>query len=402
MNPDEWLKHEDSTNREILTSIMQSYESGMPFRDISDSSPYPLRVALKRPFSLSSIPRHMDRVLTWQRQIEAFAQRNGLEIEYRDHSSRAFGRQRIPEALIIPDGPTHAEVLRVGKQYRKIRESLTLIHEQAHELFSWSAANQGTIAEAESSIPALLRVYIWRKTHPELTPFIRELNLEGVHTKLVERHQKLLAAWFKAGLDEHWLQERRHFKDFSRRYGFARERRRIRFRFLSYSDSPLAGISDFELYQHEVEPSFMQNIHSVIIVENHLSFLSLQARKGVAAIDGSGYGAATLVSLSWLREKRILYFGDCDAHGLDILSRLRSSLPKITSICMNLRTFETFAAYSTHDSSAPISTPHNLDERELKLFNQLHDRSLKGQTNRLEQERIPLNFVMAELDTCLY
>jgi hypothetical protein len=38
---------------------------------------------------------------------------------------------------------------------------------------------------------------------------------------------------------------------------------------------------------------------------------------------------------------------------------------------------------------------------EAQLFEYLHERSLKGNTNRLEQERIPVDYVMMEIDAHL-
>jgi hypothetical protein len=388
-------------NQELMKAIARSYESGMPFEEACGQSAYPLRISLKRPFPVSQIAKHMDEFIRWKHEIEDDCSRRSLPIEYREHGSRAFGRQRIPDAVIIADGNAHADILGRSDEYAAVQSLLEIVHGEAPELIRWGVSNYVVLLDIAVDLEPLLRVYRWRRNNPDASPFQRELQLKAVHTKLIEQHQNVLAAWFKVGLDADWLDRRKHFRDFERRYGFAREEHRFRFRFLASDNSPVPGVSDFSIYLHEMNESILDNIHSIVIVENHLTFLCLQPRTGVLAIDGMGYAAAELVNCNWLKKRRLLYFGDCDAHGLDILSRLRSIHPEVTSVCMNSPTFERFHRFATIDNTSPIPLPGSLLPEEAQLFEYLHERSLKGNTNRLEQERIPVEYVMMEIDAHL-
>ncbi|AHC15641.1 DUF3322 domain-containing protein [Salinispira pacifica] len=385
-------------NQELFRAIARSYESGSAFQDMYSDSVYPLQIVLKRPFPLSQIARRMDEFLRWKHEIEEDCGRFSLSLNYREEGSRAYGRQRIPESVLISDAGTHADILGRSTEYSRVRSILEQIDREAPELLRWDGENYPVLLEIAPDLDALLCVYRWRVNHPDQTPFLRELHLHGVHTKLIEKHKRVLAAWFRIGMDPEWLEQRKHFKDFPRRYGFARERRRFRFRFLHPDDSPLQGILDFEIFLHEMKDNLLKHIQNIIIIENHLSFLCLEPRNGVLAIDGMGYAAVDLVKQDWISSKTILYFGDCDAHGLDILSRLRAVRPDIISVCMSVSTFQDFFSFATIDSTPAIPLPEHLNSDEVRLFTNLHENSLKGNPNRLEQERISIQYVMSEMD----
>lgn len=108
--------------------------------------------------------------------------------------------------------------------------------------------------------------------------------------------------------------------------------------------------------------------------------------------------------LPWITTTpHIIYWGDIDADGLEILSELRQTGITCDSILMDS------TAYKTYDHTAPNSTPKNnpskhadpkptpgLTQHERNLYEQLC--TGKNTTYlRIEQERIPINDAMTIL-----
>ena len=110
---------------------------------------------------------------------------------------------------------------------------------------------------------------------------------------------------------------------------------------------------------------------------------------------GQGYAVRRLREASFLEDKRILYWGDLDAHGFEILAILRREFPHTQSVMMDQCTWERFAGYRVQGvksrSDAQTFLAH-LTEEEAVLFGQISQAE-----TRLEQERIPQAYVSAEL-----
>ena len=83
----------------------------------------------------------------------------------------------------------------------------------------------------------------------------------------------------------------------------------------------------------------------------------------------------------------LLYWGDLDAQGFEILSQFRGYFPHTQSILMDWETFEKFFE---HDAGTPtkITGKLNLTNDELQLYE-----LLKMNNWRLEQEKVRLSYV---------
>ena len=99
-----------------------------------------------------------------------------------------------------------------------------------------------------------------------------------------------------------------------------------------------------------------------------------------------------LANLPWMKEKRILYFGDLDTHGLAILAECRRLFPQTESVLMDLPTFERWRDFAVTEPKGAALSPEHLTPEERALANVLSAGRL-----RLEQERIPLEEVRGAL-----
>jgi hypothetical protein len=118
---------------------------------------------------------------------------------------------------------------------------------------------------------------------------------------------------------------------------------------------------------------------------------------GGISVEGMGHGGATAASLQWLRDcPNLFYWGDMDAAGFEILDGFRAAGLAVTSILMDVATYEQFEQFgtSTDARGVPLSAPTrrplvHLTIEERQLYDCLTDPTW-ARYRRIEQERIPL------------
>ena len=110
------------------------------------------------------------------------------------------------------------------------------------------------------------------------------------------------------------------------------------------------------------------------------------------AIFGSGYSVYNLKNVNWFTNLELLYWGDIDVQGFEILSQFRGYFPHTKSVLMDEQTFN---KYFENDlgTSTNITTQLNLTDSENELYT-----ILKANNWRLEQEKIPFDYVNQYFD----
>ena len=183
--------------------------------------------------------------------------------------------------------------------------------------------------------------------------------------------------------------------NFEQRYGLRYQEQLVRMRLLdqNLAEQHLSGLQDWSIPLSDFEQLSLP-IQKVIILENKtsfsnlLAFLTLPQLQLAAGIFGSGFKVGLLNKAKWLHEMALFYWGDIDAHGLQILSQLRAHFPHTQALLMDHKTLNTFPEYHVKaPKSMAVHLPH-LTSKEQQLFDYLNARQL-----RLEQERIPLEYV---------
>ncbi|QGQ25767.1 hypothetical protein F1728_25200 [Gimesia benthica] len=84
--------------------------------------------------------------------------------------------------------------------------------------------------------------------------------------------------------------------------------------------------------------------YSVFIVENNLNLLTLPSFRRGMAIRGEGIAVTRLEDLSCLSRNQLIYWGDLDVEGFQILSRLRNLFPHVRSVMMDQEMLNSHAA----------------------------------------------------------
>ena len=128
------------------------------------------------------------------------------------------------------------------------------------------------------------------------------------------------------------------------------------------------------------------DVTTAFVVENEVTYLAFPELADSIVVFGSGFALTTLGDLPWLQDTEIVYWGDIDTHGLDVLNRLRRSSMQVDAHS----TPDTLLAHAEQWVVEPAPTSRALPyltADEASLYRDLVE-GLHGQSIRLEQERV--------------
>jgi hypothetical protein len=230
----------------------------------------------------------------------------------------------------------------------------------------------------------------WISAHDRSQFYLRHVDVDGVDTKFVEKNQRLLADVLTALLPTDSVNP--DGSDFARRFGFLGKPAYTRFRFLDQSVSPFpSALTELSVRTEELALLDLRP-RTVLVVENEVTYLALPPVPAALAVFGSGFASAGLSRVRWLRGCDVLYWGDIDTHGFDILSRLRRHVPSARSLLMDRETLLSHRAqWSTEDSPTRRSLTGLTDEEQSVYQDLVAD--VYGSGVRLEQERVRFSSV---------
>ena len=238
---------------------------------------------------------------------------------------------------------------------------------------------------SDREFEAVLRTLSWLLRHPNAGLFPRALPVAGVDSKWLDRRRGTLARLWTTVTGENVSAA-----DFLEHAGLLRL---PQFVLVKNAAAWVGEEAAEEVVKLPVETLAKKAPESpvVLIIENEQTALSLDFRD-VPIFLALGYGVTLLESLPWMKEKRILYFGDLDTHGLAILAECRRLFPQTESVLMDLPTFERWRAFAVTEPKGAEPSPEHLTPEERTLADVLSAGRL-----RLEQERIPLGTVREAL-----
>lgn len=284
--------------------------------------------------------------------------------------------------------------------FRAFVDDVQLIQTSFPLLQDWLANHTADVIAYHNKWPALLKVAAYFLHNPRPFIFARELPLQGLGTKFVENHKAILYALLNALLPPESLDTTAiGLSQFEQRFGLRIEMPRIRFRWLdaALAEKYTGGLQDVSVPVNELSNK-PWHVNRVLIVENKTNlhradiYLTLPALQGTMAIFGSGRAVALLAGLAWLQHAEILYWGDIDAEGFEILDNLLHYFPQAKAFCMDVETFQAFAAEVTKGSGAKRKELKLLSPEDYLLYQQVC-----LENSRLEQEQVGLDWVREKL-----
>jgi len=385
-----------TTPADLKAQVQRLWERGrllVPL--VNDESLFPRRLTLKGPGS-RELSERFSEVRDWIGQLSAAA--GPYRIEWRSVNHRVLGSNTIPAAIWID---TLEDALRLIGKKRETDQFAALVEltrAQQPGLLPWLAKRPLRVLELAESWSQLLAVVAWLLEHPRPSIYLRQIDLPGVHTKLIEAHRGVLAELFDLVLPDESIDETyTGIGGFCRRYGFLDKPSRVRFRMLDPNVPllPLEADQDITLTQAAFA-SLALPVSKVYITENEINFLAFPHVPDAMVIFGAGYGFDTLTTATWLDEKDIYYWGDIDTHGFAILNQLRRYFPHVKSFLMDQKTLLNHRSLWGTEDSPEQANLGRLNAEEGALYDHLRQNKW-GERVRLEQERIQFDVLLEVL-----
>lgn len=221
--------------------------------------------------------------------------------------------------------------------------------------------------------------------------YLRALPLKDVDTKFLESHLTLIegivdaihdgAVMEKGGLVL-WLACRANPKDWRLVRPLCEQVHQ------ALGGIPILKIPTDTLLGYELPAA------NILVIENIQSGLALPAMANTIAVIGGGKNIAWMAA-SWLKKKRVAYWGDIDTWGFECLSDARNKLPRLESLMMDKKTVKLHEQRMVIEPKPVRTLPKCLSKEEAALFYDLKDG--RFQSSRLEQERLSADYIQQQL-----
>ena len=385
-----------TTPTDLQAQVHKLWDRGLLLASVAGGeSVFPRRLALKGPDS-RALGERFSEVRDW---IAGLVANEGLyRIEWRSVNHRVLGANRIPSAIWIDTLEQALGLIGKHRAAERFAGMVERTRETRAELIPWLAKRPLRALALAEEWPQLLAIVDWLSKHPRPEVYLRQVDLPGVHTKLIEGHRGVLAEFFDLVLPEEAI-DATHTGAFGfcRRYGFLDKPARVRFRMLDPTVRllPMASDQDITLTQAAFS-SLAPPVTTVFITENEINFLAFPNVRDSMVIFGAGYGFANLATVHWLQEKNILYWGDIDTHGFAILNQLRGFFPHTVSFLMDRETLLAHRQFWGSEPQPQTGDLLRLTTEEQALYDQLRQHTW-GVSVRLEQEKIGFRYLAAAL-----
>jgi hypothetical protein len=372
----------DKTGRKYI-SFLQSLVEQRPFEKLvirGDKS--------YTKSSLSEFEREIQQIDSQSKEKKGF----GYSLDFQKVKTKYLGVQDLPVSIYFDSEKDFLKFLGKENEVDSFKLNVEIILREFPELKDWIIKNPKKVLDNANEWKNILQVCQYFKQNPKPNFYIRELPVK-VHTKFVERNKSILRELLDVLISEHVKSEE---KEFENRFNLKYAEPQIRFKVLdkTISERFFSEIDDIAIPVSQFEKLDLP-IFKVLVVENKTTLyttLTLPKMNDTIAIFGSGFSVFNLKNVRWFDNLKILYWGDIDVQGFEILSQFRTYFPQTKSVLMDKKTFDTFFE---NDNGTPtnISTKLNLTDEEQMLYD-----ILKTNNWRLEQERIPLEHVNKYFD----
>lgn len=352
----------------------------------------PVVLPVRGPSSEELLHR-FEEVRQWAAAFEGGADRS-LQILYRKVGGRHVGANRIPARVQVDDFASLCSLLGTAKQVAVLDRLMDMTRSAMPSLAAWAAHHPLVLLEHRDAWSRILATVGWIAGRDTRGTYIRQIDLEGVDTKFVERHQKLFSELLPLVL----APERVNLSEveFARRFGFLSKPVYTRLRFLDPRLSPFPpAITEVSLRTDELADLKIAPTR-LVVVENEVTYLALPATPEVIAVFGGGFASTRLADLPWLSECEVVYWGDIDTYGFEILSRLRGHLPQVRSVLMDRDTLLSHRQHWSTETSPTRRPLDHLTDAEESLYQDLVS-DVYGIGVRLEQERVRFSLVQRVL-----
>ncbi|MDZ7619629.1 MAG: DUF2220 family protein [Patescibacteria group bacterium] len=305
----------------------------------------------------------------------------GYTVHWKRVAFRELGSNLTPERITID---TREDLLRLADKQEDFAAACEVagrLQTAFPGLADWIITNVRSLAGYAAAMEGLIAVTRHFLDHPWPDCYARQFPV-NVDTKFIERHQAVLRQWLDVLLPPSAIDVNE--TKFAPRFGLRDGRRHRAIRLL---DDALLGELTLPVDELSLPLPALATLPvrgaTVVIVENRLNLFTLPRLPRGLGMEGEGKAVTRLEKLPWLHDNRLLYWGDIDVEGFEILSSLRNLFPHVESVMMDVATLNLHEDCLVEGNGRKGAVKSNLTEGELAAYRLCQQRNL-----RLEQERI--------------
>ena len=350
----------------------------------TDFQPIEILCDKKASNTMAEFHKELEDIRSLSKEVKGY----GYTIEWKTIKTKLLGTQDLPSRITFETADDYERFLQKKKEVADFRKDVARISEKFPKLQHWIEKYPQKVIENSEDWADIGKVldYFFKNPQPQL--YIRELPIE-VHTKFIEQHKALIGELLDIVIKEYINTNE---KEFEKRYNLRYDEPLVRIRLL---DRTLAtkffnGMDDIT-----IPVSHFLKLHIPItkafVVENKVNFLTFPLIPNSIVIWGKGYGVASIKDSELLKSIDLIYWGDLDAQGFEILSQFRSYFAHVKSLLMDKATFDNYFE-KEYGTPSKISVKLNLTTEEEELY-----QYIKVNNYRLEQEKIPQRYVIEQL-----
>lgn len=381
---------------DLIAQVGKAWDSGTLLALlVGGESPFPMRLRLRGPASGDLVAR-FDDVRAWVAELQALPH---IRIETRQFRHRVRGNTTLPKEVWVDTLDDALALIDRRNEAASFDAQVQQTRDRQPGLLGWLYKWPLRALALGAYWPRLLDVVDWIQAHPRPGIYLRQVDIPGVHSKLIERHLSVLSELLDAVLPESAVDTAAGgVGGFHRRYGFAAKPERVRFRVLDPALSLLPGVTGGDVaLDVDSFRALRCNVSRVFITENETNFLAFPAVTESLVLFGAGYGFDTLDGNDWLRQCQLYYWGDIDTHGFAILDQLRARLPEVQGFLMDRATLMACEPFWGREEHQLTRNLPRLRDEECSLYDDLRDQRIRDNL-RLEQEFIGFDRVHRALE----
>ncbi|KMQ51865.1 hypothetical protein CHISP_1120 [Chitinispirillum alkaliphilum] len=385
-----------TTPGEVKKLLLARWKRGEFLREIiTPSLPYPVEIPLKYPRG-QLLGENFGTAREWAKLYSAYSgSKLPYSVKWSEINFREIGRNEIPVSVQFESLEKISEFIDKKKSLNLFRTLYEELICSFPKLKPWVYNKPFMLLEFAPVIHKLIIVTEWIVNHPRPAIYLRQISIPQIDTKFIEKHKRVIGEWLDILLDSSQIDEGYSgTRNFELRYGFLFKQPLIRFRILD-PDLFIAGLSDMALPADQF-CRLRADFEDVFITENDINGLCFPSRKRTIVIFGRGYGFDYLTNASWLKQKRIWYWGDIDTHGFAILNQFRVFFPHTQSFLMDRETLLAHKDYWVEEKAPACAKLENLRIQETALYEDLVKGRL-GKAVRLEQELVKFEYLLEAL-----
>lgn len=359
---------------------------------------FPLNIKFSR-------PRRSDNREEQKQKIETLLNNSknkigyGYEISWKQTvSTRDKGDVTFPECIFFSNVVDYLNFINKASDFNDFQQISSYIISKIPSLKTWILENPSRLTNQKDNWPDLIKIcnYFLYIHQPDGILYIRELPVD-IHTKFIENNKYILNSLLTSILPQDKICNNYtgiKKNSFEKRFYLNYNKTLIRYRILD-ENMYLNGLSDISILPEEF---FELNINceNVFIAENLMNVLTFPKVEKSIILWGKGNRVSIMKHAKWLNRMKIYYWGDIDTWGFHILSSLRDHFKDVNSILMSKSLHEKYHNFAVREKLSNSRIPKNLTDEETETFVYLS--SLPKESNRLEQEHIPINEIAKVLN----